>query len=197
MLDTTWYQIIWRTRAGAKAFLLPCFLSWACPIWISAPLNVLYILAWYRVIAGEIAHEVPAEPLSQIWISAPLNVLYILAWYRVIAGEIAHEVPAEPLSQTTKVLPIITGSLPSRIYHNEGDSCCVCLECFDESIANVPVQDLLTLSPPLAPLRCGHVLHLTCAEAVIGARSASRKAKCPVCRRVVCVNNAVSNLMFA
>ena len=100
-------------------------------------------------------------------------------------------------------LAAVLTAAPASVFLREGDVCPVCLDDFDDRAVAVAAASrgaeaaaaLQKLRPPVVGLRCGHVLHLECAEAAI--RSANgRHVKCPLCREPVTVTGAVAGSAF-
>lgn len=92
-----------------------------------------------------------------------------------------------------------------RVYLKKGDSCSVCLDTFPDSAADVaasgkPIaeicEELLREFPPIVVLRCGHPLHVECAEAAVAAGGA-RHVRCPLCREPVTLAGETSARMFS
>ena len=93
----------------------------------------------------------------------------------------------------------------------DGDCCSVCLEDFDEDAivasssssssssgleqgSHVQAR-LLALRPPVVALRCGHALHLECAEQCVRA-AAGRHVRCPLCREPATLSGAAAARAF-
>ena len=90
-------------------------------------------------------------------------------------------------------------------------TCSVCLEDFDEDAivassssssssgleqgSHVQTR-LLALRPPVVALRCGHTLHLECAEQCVRA-AAGRHVRCPLCREPATLRGAVAARAFS
>ena len=100
-------------------------------------------------------------------------------------------------------------SQPAQIYLQEGSVCSVCLDAFSaEAVAVVAgsvaepsgvaeaCRKLRQLEPPIVVLRCGHPLHIECAEAAVTA-SAARHVRCPLCREPVSFSGDASARLFS
>ena len=89
-----------------------------------------------------------------------------------------------------------------------GDICAVCMddfptavyamakECNSETNLVTTPHELQKLNPPVVALRCGHCLHLECAEMAIKS-AAMRHVKCPLCREPVTLEGAVVSAAFS
>jgi hypothetical protein len=84
-----------------------------------------------------------------------------------------------------------------------GDVCSLCLDPFeDKAVAAVATRDandaraaLRSAEPPIVALRCGHCLHIECAEPAVRAAE-SRHVRCPLCREPVSLTGAVAARCF-
>lgn len=107
------------------------------------------------------------------------------------------------ITQSVALQTILT-SLPDAIYLKPGAICSVCLETFPDEAAEVVGKEgaasaavaLQRLRPPVVALRCGHPLHLECAEAAVSA-SRSRHLRCPLCRQPVTLTGEATANVFS
>ena len=107
--------------------------------------------------------------------------------------------PIEP----GEALANILGAAPERLFISPGEVCPVCLDAFPEPAADIAAshsgaeaaQTLAALEPPVVGLRCGHALHLECAEAAV--RVADRRhVRCPLCREPITLAGSASARAF-
>jgi hypothetical protein len=111
------------------------------------------------------------------------------------------ESTAEPSSV---LLATVLSAAPTRVFLKEGDCCSVCLEDFESSAVTAAAtkaspealrEALRTSRPPIVGLRCGHALHIECAEAAVAA-SNGRHVRCPLCREPVTLFGAAAARAF-
>lgn len=120
------------------------------------------------------------------------------------AGQTAT-LPLPPVT-TSEALRNVLEATPERVYMGSGELCAVCLEEFPQKAVDIAAsssatsprhvaRELRQCDPPVVALRCGHPLHVNCAEAAV-ASSANRHVRCPLCREPVSLGGAVSARMF-
>lgn len=114
--------------------------------------------------------------------------------------------PLPNITESQALANIMAGNA-EIVYLKAGDLCSVCREPFPEeavrSVAGASgargaqVCDVLRgLVPPIVALRCGHPLHVECAEAAVLAGGA-RHVLCPLCREPATLTGATSARMFS
>ena len=116
----------------------------------------------------------------------------------------AARAPAPEWIPSSEALANLLAATPVRVSLVSGDVCSVCIEPFPEEAAAAAAalpgaeaaQALRALSPPVVALRCGHALHVKCAEAAVAAVQ-DRHVRCPLCREPVSLAGAVSSRMFS
>ena len=103
----------------------------------------------------------------------------------------------------SEALEAVTTATPSHVFLAEGDVCPICLEDIGSAAAIVAVtapEELRTtlqaLRPPLVVLRCGHALHLECAETTVHFAN-GRHMRCPLCREPASLRGAVVARAFS
>jgi hypothetical protein len=85
-----------------------------------------------------------------------------------------------------------------------GDICSICIDEFSAAVvaaaAVTPAKDavaaLRATDPPAVALRCGHVLHVACAEQAVAAVP-NRHMRCPLCREPATLAGAASARVFS
>lgn len=120
------------------------------------------------------------------------------------AGSRTRDVLDSDVIEPAAALANVLGAAPERLFVSTGDICPICLELLPEPAAGIAeshsgreaAQELAILEPPLCGLRCGHVLHVECAEAAL--RVANRRhVRCPLCREPVTAAGAASARAFS
>ncbi len=105
--------------------------------------------------------------------------------------------------EPSAALQAILSAAPAKIFVAAGDMCSVCLDDFTDTVTQaalaLPTPEarkvLQKATPPVVALRCGHCLHIACAEQAVAAALA-RHVRCPLCREPVTVSGAVSARCF-
>jgi hypothetical protein len=115
----------------------------------------------------------------------------------------ARATPALLPTTTSEALANLLSAVPQRVFLSPGDVCSVCLEAFPMAAASAgsmvgseASMMLRRLTPPIVALRCGHPLHVECAEDAVRA-VAYRHVRCPLCREPVSLAGAVSARVFS
>eukprot|EP00808_Paulinella_micropora_P002103 g43625.t1 len=116
----------------------------------------------------------------------------------------SQEEAALPLAVPSVALANMLSATPARVFLAAGDSCAVCLEEFTEEHASVAqaldgpqaALALQKLRPAAIALRCGHPLHVECAEQAVVAAS-NRHVRCPLCREPVSFTGATQARWFS
>lgn len=211
-----WCEVVVGVRAVAKALLFPYgilqfgnFLR--VPPSLSAFLAFSYVIPWVQQNATVLSllnngsdygttRRRQRGPLPQ---GAQTEV-----------GSNGDHGPGCGAAATESLLPGITESealvnilsnTPTRIWVQEGDICSVCLEPFLLEVASVaksgePIgdicQELRRLDPPVVVTRCGHALHVQCAEAAVAA-AGDHHVRCPLCRQPVTLQGEAAAVMFS
>lgn len=205
-----WCEVVVVIRASSKAFLFPYGLlllgHWLkLPPSLSAFLAFSYLLPWAvenRRLAASInspsAYRGTARR-GRVPQAAPPS-----------GGDdadcgAAGGGPLMPhITQSEALRNILAGS-PASIFLAMGDICSVCLEQFSAEAAQAvsasesaaaACQELQRLEPPLVALRCGHPLHVECAEAAVSAGGA-RHVRCPLCREPVTLAGDATAVVFS
>jgi hypothetical protein len=97
---------------------------------------------------------------------------------------------------------LLAEAAPARIF--VGESCSVCLDDWTPDVVRICEEQVSSASlllllrnfePPCLALRCGHLLHQTCAQDIVQA-DAARHQRCPLCRQPLTFAGAVSAGMF-
>ncbi|CAE8642648.1 unnamed protein product [Polarella glacialis] len=199
-----WCEVVVVVRAASKALLFPyCLLrlgDWLkMPASASAFLAFSYLLPWTfenAQLASSISNPrvyrriTPSGPRTEATQGADCG-----------AAERGQMLPNITTSQA--LANIMTGT-PEIVFLAQGDICSVCLERFpdealkamDASPAAEACRALQALSPPIVALRCGHPLHVECAEAAVSA-GGPRHVRCPLCREPVTLAGEASAAMFS
>lgn len=105
--------------------------------------------------------------------------------------------------EPSAALAAILAATPEHLFVAPGDVCSVCMEQFAAdvitAVSALPAveasQALRGALPPIIAFRCGHCLHLECAEQAVAAAEA-RHVRCPLCREPVSLAGAVSARCF-
>merc|ERR1711933_470366 len=86
--------------------------------------------------------------------------------------------PLLPTVTESEALRNILSNIPTHVWVKEGDICSVCLDPFPAGAAGLaasgrPITEICNefrlLDPPVVVTRCGHALHVQCAEAAVAA----------------------------
>eukprot|EP00927_Polykrikos_kofoidii_P085473 TRINITY_DN9309_c0_g1_i1.p1 TRINITY_DN9309_c0_g1~~TRINITY_DN9309_c0_g1_i1.p1 ORF type:complete len:552 (-),score=34.83 TRINITY_DN9309_c0_g1_i1:247-1770(-) len=206
-----WCEIVVGVRAISKALLFPfglLQLSIYLPIpsSLSAFLAFSYLIPWtlrnasvvrllndgtdYRIVQARHRPPVPGDPEEGA------------------AGNDCGAQSSSPLLPTfteSEALANILSNMPTHVWVKEGDICSVCLESFPVDAAGLaasgrPITEvcekLRRLDPPVVVTRCGHALHVQCAEAAVAAASANH-VRCPLCRQPVTLQAEAAAVMFS
>jgi len=113
--------------------------------------------------------------------------------------------PLLPRVTESEALANILSNIPTHVWVKEGDICSVCLDPFPAEAAGLAASgrpivevcdELRRLDPPVVVTRCGHALHVQCAEAAVAAASAHH-VRCPLCRQPVTLQGETAAVMFS
>eukprot|EP00401_Gymnodinium_catenatum_P038916 CAMPEP_0117545280 /NCGR_PEP_ID=MMETSP0784-20121206/46013_1 /TAXON_ID=39447 /ORGANISM="" /LENGTH=740 /DNA_ID=CAMNT_0005342121 /DNA_START=207 /DNA_END=2429 /DNA_ORIENTATION=- len=206
-----WCEVVVGVRAVAKALLFPYgllklgnFLN--LPPSVSAFLAFSYLIPWVHQNMTVVSLLNDGTDYSR-------------------ARRLRHQPPTQTegadndaadcgATATATLLPSITESealanilsnAAAHVWLQEGDICSVCLDPFPPEAAvaaagGLPVgevcEELRSLSPPVVVLRCGHALHVQCAEAAVAAGGAHH-VRCPLCRQPVTLQGEAASVMFS
>lgn len=112
---------------------------------------------------------------------------------------------AQPAARISadEALTNLLGAAPDRLFLEAGEVCPICLEAFPSGAADIAAsqrgteaaQALAALEPAAVGLRCGHVLHIECAEAAVRVAD-QRHVRCPLCREPVTLAGSASSRAF-
>mmetsp|Transcript_32561 Transcript_32561/g.59513 ORF Transcript_32561/g.59513 Transcript_32561/m.59513 type:complete len:786 (+) Transcript_32561:78-2435(+) len=109
----------------------------------------------------------------------------------------------------SEALVNMTTASPDRIFLREGEGCSVCLCDWPKAAVQIASDGggeeastaLRALVPPIVALRCGHPLHLECAQAALEAASRAaggqHHVRCPLCREPVTLTGAAAARLFS
>ena len=204
-----WGEIVLAVRAGAKALVIPFGIlrvGGECEIWSSlvACVALTYLLPWLfenwnmkNTIHRTEAYNYLRRRSGRGGRPAP-NV------GRDDADCGASNLPAQlGTIAPSDALAFVLAAQPEKVFLRAGDPCCVCLEEFPieavQAVQGMTNEDAVAalrhLTPPMVALRCGHPLHVECAErSVHGADG--RHVRCPLCREPVSLAGALSARCF-
>mmetsp|Transcript_18294 Transcript_18294/g.42714 ORF Transcript_18294/g.42714 Transcript_18294/m.42714 type:complete len:770 (+) Transcript_18294:85-2394(+) len=104
----------------------------------------------------------------------------------------------------SEALVNMTTASPDRLFLAEGEGCCVCLSGWPKAAVEIAshgggeqaANALRALVPPIVALRCGHPLHLECAQAALEVAS-QHHVRCPLCREPATLAGAASARLFS
>jgi len=209
-----WGEVFLVTRASSKALLVPYLLLLLgsflhLPPSLSAFLAFSYLVPWIAenwCLAESINNPRSFAARQRQTADLPAGVAVGGAADCGAARPDAVMLP--PITQSQALQNILT-SHPSCVFLEEGDVCSVCLEGFSGAAVGVvadsgkdsPMKELCLsrlqgLDPPIVALRCGHPLHVECAEAAVAAAGA-RHVRCPLCREPVTLSGDIGAAMFS
>lgn len=192
-----WSEVAVLVRASSKALLVPYMLlqlgtRLGMPTSLAAAIAISYLLPWaienartFRLLV-----QPPAHTRSDS--AGPARRRPAAAGDDHCAGSGRRAGTDTATIEPVEAIANLLGAAPERLFLNPGDACSVCLEAFPEPAAGIAeshtgveaAQAFSALEPPIVGLRCGHVLHLECAEAAV--RVADRRhVRCPLCREPV------------
>ncbi|KAK3245051.1 hypothetical protein CYMTET_45364 [Cymbomonas tetramitiformis] len=208
-----WAEVTVVVRAASKALVIPLGVlrlgaTLGFPDSLSAMLAFSYLIPWlysthsaFQAIFYSPVYQSHTRPLREAHANAG----------RATAGGAdsdscgapqAHAVAPGVVAFSTALTNILAAT-PDRVFLGAGDICCVCLEEFPASAASIAsslsgveaAQELRALKPSVIGLRCGHPLHVQCAEAAIRGAN-QRHVRCPLCREPVTTTGAVAARAF-
>jgi hypothetical protein len=112
-----------------------------------------------------------------------------------------REVAARMVSGEETITTLLAEAAPTRIFADTG--CSICLDNWTQTaldvLANSTPRDaarkLQTIDPACLALRCGHLLHLRCAEEVLQS-DVGRHHRCPLCRQPLTLAGDISAGLF-
>jgi len=209
-----WCEVVVGVRAVAKALLFPYGILrlgqvLAVPPSLPAFLALTYIVPWVRQNAEVVALLVNGSHYNMTRRSQPRPPPQAAQ-----AGgtgdhgadcEAAVSAPLVPPIEESEALANILSNTPTQAWIQEGDVCSVCLERFPPEAAAAarsgrPIgdicQELHRLDPPVVLTRCGHALHVQCAEDAVKAGGANH-VRCPLCRQPVTLQGEAAAVMFS
>ena len=204
-----WSEVAVLVRASSKALVVPYVLlqlgtRLGLPTSLAAAIAISYLLPWavenartFRLLVQPPTHtRSDSARLARRQPAAAAGDDHCAGSARRAAADTATIEPAEAIAN-------LLGAAPERLFLKPGDVCSVCLDAFPEPAAGIAeshigaeaAQAFGALEPPIVGLRCGHVLHLECAEAAV--RVADRRhVRCPLCREPVTRAGAASARVF-
>lgn len=205
-----WCEIVVVIRASSKAILFP-FCLLALGSWLNLPASISAFLAFSYLIPWAMENRKLAEAINSPHAYRRSARTRYGSQTVVPTGDrdancgAAPQAPLLPaISQSEALQNILTG-IPANVFLAQGDICSVCLEPFSSeavlavnSGTSVPstCQALQALKPSVVALRCGHPLHVECAEAAVTAGGA-RHVRCPLCREPVTLSGDATAAMFS
>jgi len=196
-----WSDVVVTLRASSKALIVPLALLQSgqrlgLPPALSAFLALAYLLSWVVANTGLAARGRVRPPRSSGGRGGGEGP-GAADCGAARAAELPAIAPSEALAN-------ILGAEPPWVFLAPLDTCSVCLDAFsDEACAcagrSDPARALRGCAPPVVALRCGHVLHMACAEAAVAAVAGegdSAHVRCPLCREPVTLAGAASARLF-
>jgi hypothetical protein len=112
-----------------------------------------------------------------------------------------REVPARMVSGGETISTLLAEAAPTRIFADTGCSICLdnwtqtALDILTNSAPSDAARKLQTIDPACIALRCGHLLHLSCADEVLQSE-VGRHHRCPLCRQPLTLAGDISAGLF-
>ena len=203
-----WCEVAITVRAASKALLVPYSVlrlgAWlALPPSLAAFLALSYLVPW-AVENASLAASLnnPDTYRHRAGRRAPRPAPSAGSGYGTSCG--AAPAPQLPRIAASEALANVLAAVPERVFLAEGETCSICLEPFTAEAVNVAAAQkgaeaaaaLQALDPPVVALRCGHALHVECAEAAVSA-AAARHVRCPLCREPVTLAGGTTAAIFS
>eukprot|EP00434_Breviolum_minutum_P039331 symbB.v1.2.034923.t1/scaffold4596.1/size37583/2 len=199
----TWCEVVVTIKASSKALIVPYFMlllghSLQLSPTLSASLACSYLIPW--TLENSQLFSSLASPVMPPRRAAPPRGRRNRHPEDAPDCGARREVELPDITRSQALQSILT-SQPETIFLNPGAICSVCLESFPDAAVEMVENGegdvaaaLQQLQPPIVALRCGHPLHLDCAEAAVSA-SRTRHLRCPLCRQpVTLMGEATANL---
>jgi len=206
-----WEEFVMVVRASAKALVFPLALL-RIAAYLELPASVGALLALSYIVPWVFENE---QVFSGIYRPPPHIVAPRRAAGAVGAGadafaaaDCGHRVARRPLVEEAgdSLASLLAEAVPDRIFFTRDESCSICLDEWTEDalalVAAAPLASEAAVSlrektnPACLVLpRCGHVLHLACAQDILTA-GAGRHQRCPLCRQPLTLAGAISASLF-
>jgi len=201
-----WCEVVVIVRASSKALMFPYFLlqlghRYNLPSTLSAFFAFSYLIPW--VVENAKTADAMINPAQFRRDRRRNRPRPVAPTDDADCGAAPQAEHLATITQSQALQNIMAGGC-TVVYLQKGESCSVCLEEFTPEAVQVafsgkPVYDicadLVKLAPPIVALRCGHPLHVECAEAAVAAGGA-RHVRCPMCREPVTLGGATSARLF-
>jgi hypothetical protein len=205
-----WSEVVITVRASSKALVIPYSLLLAGSYFglsptLSGSLALTYIVPWFwhtATLAGSL-DMAPVCPRTRG--PSRHNRSRLGDDDGTECGAVRRADTAAPISSSQALHNILAAS-PYKVFLAPGDICAVCMDTFpDEASQAVGNKDktsvqicteLRSLTPPIVALRCGHPLHVECAEAAVAA-SGNRHVRCPLCRESASLAGDNAAMLFS
>jgi hypothetical protein len=219
----TWNELIIAVRASSKGLVIPyallhlgktvlglppslaAFLAFSYLLpWgyeNASTLNELSRSTWRRLEEEDYFRRRQQEASRQRRTAAPVAIAAVTDATSCGADR------SEPIDRAnvepSDALAAILQNIPDRVFLAPGEVCPVCLDEFDSAASDCAASlrgadaagALQGLTPPVVALRCGHPLHVACAEAAV-SNAGNRHMRCPLCREPATLMGATSARLF-
>ena len=204
-----WAEIATSIRAASKALLVPYAIlqlgmAASLPDGASAFLALSYILPWAmenRTALRHMQHTLTHRARPRLRTRPAAVAVHEEADHCSASRD--QPLGPDAAIETSEALAHLLAAAPARVFLAAGDICAICLDALPQPAAalaascrgSAAAQALRALEPTVVALRCGHALHVECAEAAVCV-AAHRHVRCPLCREPVTLAGAASARMF-
>lgn len=197
-------EIVVGLRASAKALVVPILLFKLTPGWpaVGALLALSYLIPWAFENAT-LFFNVYDATIFKTWRRYPARNLRgaPAAAARRDNDDDCGRRPdpvRAPRVTPSEALEGILNAAPPQIFLEKDAACSICLEEFSgEAFEASKVNAQAMRACNVAPLRCGHVLHMACAQQLVGVAAENpRHFRCPLCREPLSDTGAYSARCF-
>lgn len=216
----TWHELNMVLRAGSKAIVIPYTLLHVSRTYFSMPapaaafLAFSYLLPWVWE-NGSSLYDLEVSPArthrqtqraqgSGAGRAGPNQQTQVQLNDDVECGaDRSRDAIDVEVVEASAALKAILENVPERVFLGTGEVCPICIEAFDTQATEVATslrsadasRALRGLTPPVIALRCGHALHIGCANMAV-ANAGNRHVRCPLCREPATLVGATSARLF-
>ena len=212
-----WNEAAVLVRASSKALVVPYAAlqlgaKLGLPAALSSALAFTYLLPWIFENLKSFSALVDPPTYRERWGGRPRRRQGAAAAEGEAEGEDDHCAASRRAASSLagaaiepgEALANILGGAPERLFISAGEVCPVCLDAFPDECATIAAshsgaeaaQALAALEPAVVGLRCGHALHVECAEAAVRVAEL-RHVRCPLCREPVTLAGSASARAFS
>lgn len=212
-----WNEAAVLVRASSKALVVPYAAlqlgaKLGLPAALSSALAFTYLLPWIFENLKLFSALVDPPTYRERWGGRPRRRQGAAAAEGEAEGEDDHCAASRRAASSLagaaiepgEALANILGAAPERLFISAGEVCPVCLDAFPDECATIAASHsgaeaahaLAALEPAVVGLRCGHALHVECAEAAVRVAEL-RHVRCPLCREPVTLAGSASARAFS